>query len=180
MHLARFASSVYHTSFQMSLFFSWFLILSQFNLLLWIIPTYYKIVLFTLWYARSAARFEAISEIRVAQIALKHITPDVILRNLIKFPTTCLVSRWPLSDVEKRRPRKLKPRKHWPRKHWPRKHWPRKRSLCITLKTFRLLCKHFYLCYSLVMRATGWATESLKCHPKFSFSFPFFGDLFFF
>ena len=56
-----------------------------------------------MWYARSAARFEAISEIRVAQIALKHITPDVILRNLIKFPTTCLVSRWPLSDVEKSR-----------------------------------------------------------------------------
>ena len=175
MHLARFASSVYHTSFQMSLFFSWFLILSQFNLLLWIIPTYYKIVLFTLWYARSASRFEAISEIRVTKISLKHITPDVILRNLIKVPTTYLVSRWPLSDVEKRRPRKLKPRKHW-----PRKHWPRKRSLCITWKTFRLLCKQFSLCYSLVMRAIGWATESFRFHPKFSLSFPFFGDFFFF
>ena len=168
MHLARFASSVYHTSFQMSPFFSWFLILSQFNLLLWIIPTYYKTVLFTLWYARSAARFEAISEIRFTQISLKHITPDVILRNFIKVPITCLVSRWPLSDVEKSRPRKLK----------PRKHWPRKRSLCITWKALRLLCKQFSLCYFLVMRAIGWATESFKCHPKFSLSFPFFGDSF--
>ena len=31
MHLARLESSVYHTSLQMSLFFSWFPILSQFN-----------------------------------------------------------------------------------------------------------------------------------------------------
>ena len=46
MQLARFASSVCHTSFQMSLFFSWFLILSQFNLSLWILPTYYKTVFF--------------------------------------------------------------------------------------------------------------------------------------
>ena len=38
---------------------------------------------------------------RVARISLKHITPDALLRNLIKFPATCLVSRWPLSDVEK-------------------------------------------------------------------------------
>ena len=122
-----------------------------------------------MWYARSAARFEAISEVRVAQISLKHITLGVTLRNLIKFPITRLVSRWPLLDVEKSRPRKLK----------PRKHWPRKRNLCITWKTFRLLCKQFSLCYSLVMRAIGWATESLKCHPKFSLSFPFFGDFFF-
>ena len=92
--------------------------------------------------------------------------------------------------LKKRRPRKLKPRKHWPRKHWPRKlkprkHWPRKhlprkRSLCITSKALRLLCKQFSLCYFLVIRAIGWATESLKCHPKFSLSFPFFGDFFFF
>ena len=31
MHLARLASSVYHTSLQMSVFFSWFPTLSQFN-----------------------------------------------------------------------------------------------------------------------------------------------------
>ena len=31
--------------------------------------------------------------VRVARISLKHVTPDVILHNLIRFPTTCLVSR---------------------------------------------------------------------------------------
>ena len=39
--------------------------------------------------------------VRVARISQKHITPDALLRNFIKFPATCLVSRWPLSDVEK-------------------------------------------------------------------------------
>ena len=34
MQIARLASSVYHTSFQMSLFFSWFPILSQVNFFL--------------------------------------------------------------------------------------------------------------------------------------------------
>ena len=37
-----------------------------------------------------------------ASVSMKHITADVILRNLIKFPTTYKVSRWPLSDVEKK------------------------------------------------------------------------------
>ena len=90
--------------------------------------------------------------VRVARISLKHITPDVILHKLIRFPTTCLVSRWPLSDVEKRR---------------PRKHWPWKRSLCITRKALRfsvlLLCEQFSLCFSFFvffqwfMWAIGWA-----------------------
>ena len=90
--------------------------------------------------------------VRVARISLKHITPDVILHKLIRFPTTCLVSRWPLSDVEKRR---------------PRKHWPWKRSLCITRKALRfsvlLLRKQFSLCFSFFvffqwfMWAIGWA-----------------------
>ena len=63
MHLARFASSVYHTSLQMSLCFPWFPILSQFQFFsLNNIPTYYKTVLFSVLYARSAARFEAISD----------------------------------------------------------------------------------------------------------------------
>ena len=34
MHLAIFASFVYHTTFQMSLFFSWFPILGHFNFFL--------------------------------------------------------------------------------------------------------------------------------------------------
>ena len=63
MHLARFASSVYHTiapnvtvlsvvSYSQSISF-----FSLNNM-----PTYYKTVLFSLLYARSAARFEAISD----------------------------------------------------------------------------------------------------------------------
>ena len=73
-----------------------------------------------------------------ASVSMKHITADVILRNLIKFPTTYQVSRWTLSDVENSR---------------PRKHWPRKRSLYITPKALRffllLLSKQFCLCFSL-------------------------------
>ena len=98
MHLARFASSVSHTSFQMSLFFSWFPILSQFNFFLWITPTYYKTV-FVFFVVRSLcspiwSNFRCLGLFGFP----RHITPDVILHNLIKFPITCLVSRWPLLD----------------------------------------------------------------------------------
>ena len=86
----------------------------------------------------------------LASVSMKHITADVILRNLIKFPTTYYVSRWPLSDVENSR---------------PRKHWLRKRSLYITRKALRLflllLSKQFSLCFSnTFMRAVGWANVS--------------------
>ena len=119
----------------------------------WIIPTYYKNC-FVFFVVRSL-RYPIWSNfqmVRVARISLKHITPDVILHNLIRFPTTCLVSRWPLSDVEKSR---------------PRKHWPWKRSLCITRKALRfsvlLLSEQFSLCFSFFvffqwfMWAIGWA-----------------------
>ena len=67
--------------------------------------------------------------VSVGRISLKQLTLDVILRNLTKFLTTCLVSHSPLSDVEKSRPRKVL------------------RFLVL------LLCKQFPLYFSLVMRA---------------------------
>ena len=140
MHLA-FASFVYHTTFQMSLFFSWFPILGQFNFFLWIIPTYCKTVCFLSCTRAPQPDLKQFQMVRIARISLRQITPDVILRNLVKFLTTRLVSRLPLSDIEK--------------------SWPRKRSLSITRKVLRLLllllCKQFSLCFSLVMRAIGWA-----------------------
>ena len=71
--------------------------------------------------------------VSVGRISLKQLTLDVILRNLTKFLTTCLVSHSPLSDVEKSRPRKVL------------------RFLVL------LLCKQFPLYFSLVMRAIWWA-----------------------
>ena len=139
MNIARFESSVSHTSFQMSLFFSWFPILSQFNFFLWVIPTHYKTVLFFSCTLVPQPDLKQFQMVRVARVFFTHITPDVILRNLIKFSTTCLVSRSPLSDIEKSR--------------------PLKRSLCITRKgsmlLVLLLCKQFDLCFSPVMRAIG-------------------------
>ena len=85
----------------------------------------------------SSRKMFRLDTVRVS-VSMKHITADVILRNLIKFPTTYQVSRWTLSDVENSR---------------PRKHWPRKRSLYITRKALRffllLLSKQFCLCFSL-------------------------------
>ena len=90
MHLARFASSVYHTSPQMSLFFPWFPILSQFHFFLWIIYqliiTLFCFLCCTLAPQPDLKQFQMV---RITRISLKHITPDVILRNLIKSPTTC-------------------------------------------------------------------------------------------
>ena len=71
--------------------------------------------------------------VSAGRISLKQLTLDVMLRNLTKFLTTCLVFHSPLSDVEKSRPRKVL------------------RFLVL------LLCKQFPLCFSLVMRAIWWA-----------------------
>ena len=71
--------------------------------------------------------------VSAGRISLKQLTLDVMLRNLTKFLTTCLVFHSPLSDVEKSRPRKVL------------------RFLVL------LLCKQFSLCFSLVMRAIWWA-----------------------
>ena len=63
MHLARFASSVYHTiapNVTVLSVVSYSQSISFFSLNN--IPTYHKTVLFSLLYARSAARFEAISD----------------------------------------------------------------------------------------------------------------------
>ena len=117
MHLARFASSVYHTSLQMSLCFPWFPILSQFHFFLWIIyQLIIKLFYFLCFTLAPQPDLKQFQTARITRISLKHITPDVILRNLIKSPTTCLVSHWLLSDVEKSKPWKLRPRKHWARK----------------------------------------------------------------
>ena len=146
IHLARFASSVPHTSPQMSLFFPWFPILSQFHFFLWIIyQLIIKLFCFLCCTLAPQPDLKQFQMVRITRISLKHITPDVILRNLIKPPTTCLVSHWLLSDVEKSKPWKLR----------PRKHWSRKCSLCITRKALRLLvlllCKQFWFMPAMII-----------------------------
>ena len=90
MHLARFASSVYHTSLQMSLCFPWFPILSQFHFFLWIIyQLIIKLFYFLCCTLAPQPDLKQFQMVRITRISLKHITPDVILRNLIKSPTTC-------------------------------------------------------------------------------------------
>ena len=104
-------------------------------------PTYCKTVCFLCCTHAPQPDLKQFQMVRITRISLGQITPDIILRNLVKFLTTRLVSRLPLSDIEK--------------------SWPRKRSLSITRKVLRLLllllCKQFSLCFSLVMRAIEWA-----------------------
>ena len=65
------------------------------------IPTYCKTVCFLCCTHAPQPDLKQFQMVRIARISLRQITPDVILRNLVKFLTTCLVSRLPLSDVEK-------------------------------------------------------------------------------
>ena len=76
MQIARLASSVYHTSFQMSLLFSWFPILSQVNFFLRIIPTHYK-TCFLCCALAPQPDLKQFQIVRVARISLKHINSDL-------------------------------------------------------------------------------------------------------
>ena len=69
MHLARFASSVYHTSLQMSLCFPWFPILSQFHFFLWIIYQLIKKIYFIFFVVRCSLLYlKQFQMVRVARI----------------------------------------------------------------------------------------------------------------
>ena len=80
MHLARFASSVYHTSLQMSLCFPWFPILSQFHFFLWIMyQLIIKLFYFLCCTLAPQPDLKQFQMVRITRISLKHITSDVIL-----------------------------------------------------------------------------------------------------
>ena len=117
MHLARFASSVYHTIAPNVTVLSVVSYSQSISFFLWIIyQLIIKLFCFLCCTLAPQPDLKQFQMVRITRISLKHIIPDVILRNLIKPPTTCLVSHWLLSDVEKSKPWKLRPRKHWSRK----------------------------------------------------------------